>query len=230
MSLKKIFKNYYLETILILIIFFLDRISKLFVIHLDKLNFNSEIYSSKFLNIHLIWNEGIAFGLFSFNENYLYNGLTFLIFLVIIFIIFMIKKSNPLRKYALLLVLSGALGNFFDRLIYKAVPDFIDLHIGNFHWFIFNVADIFITFGIFFMIRKSDPLRKYALLLVLGGALGNFFDRIIYKAVPDFIDFHVGNFHWFIFNVSDIFITIGIILMIIIEIINKPEATNNEKI
>ena len=83
MSLNKIFKNYYLETILILIIFFLDRISKLFVIHQDKLNFNSEIYSSKFLNIHLIWNEGIAFGLFSFNENYLYNGLTFLIFLVI---------------------------------------------------------------------------------------------------------------------------------------------------
>ena len=152
MSLNKILKNYYLETIIILIIFFLDRLSKLFVIHRDKLNFNSEIYSSKFLNINLIWNEGIAFGLFSFNENYLYNLLTFLIFIVIIFIIFMIKKSNPLRKYALLLVLGGALGNFFDRLIYKAVPDFIDFHVGNFHWFIFNVADIFITFGIFFMI------------------------------------------------------------------------------
>ena len=152
MSLNKIFKNYYLETILILIIFFLDRISKLFVIHQDKLNFNSEIYSSKFLNIHLIWNEGIAFGLFSFNENYLYNGLTFLIFLVIVFIIFMIRKSDPLRKYALLLVLGGALGNFFDRLIYKSVPDFIDFHVGNFHWFIFNVADIFISLGVFFLI------------------------------------------------------------------------------
>ena len=152
MSLNKIFKNYYLETILILIIFLLDRISKLFVIHQDKLNFNSEIYSSKFLNIHLIWNEGIAFGLFSFNENYLYNGLTFLIFLVIIFIIFMIRKSDPLRKYALLLVLGGALGNFFDRIIYKAVPDFIDFHIGNFHWFIFNPADIFITLGVICLI------------------------------------------------------------------------------
>ena len=152
MSLNKIFKNYYLEIILILIIFFLDRISKLSVIHHDKLNFNSEIYSSKFLTIHLIWNEGIAFGLFSFNEEYLYNLLTFLIFIVIIFIIFMIRKSDPLRKYSLLLVLGGALGNFFDRLIYKAVPDFIDFHVGNFHWFIFNVADIFITFGIFFMI------------------------------------------------------------------------------
>ena len=152
MSLNKIFKNYYLETVIILVIFFLDRISKLYVIHQDKLNFNSEIYSSKFLNIHLIWNEGIAFGLFSFNEDYLYNSLTFLILMVIIFIIFMIRKSDLLRKYALLLVLGGALGNFFDRLIYKAVPDFIDFHVGNFHWFIFNVADIFITFGIFFMI------------------------------------------------------------------------------
>ena len=152
MSLNKIFKNYYLETVIILVIFFLDRISKLYVIHQDKLNFNSEIYSSKFLNIHLIWNEGIAFGLFSFNEDYLYNFLTFLILMVIIFIIFMIRKSDLLRKYALLLVLGGALGNFFDRFIYKAVPDFIDFHVGNFHWFIFNVADIFITFGIFFMI------------------------------------------------------------------------------
>ena len=152
MSLNKIFKNYYLETVIILVIFFLDRISKLYVIHQDKLNFNSEIYSSKFLNIHLIWNEGIAFGLFSFNEDYLYNFLTFLILMVIIFIIFMIRKSDLLRKYALLLVLGGALGNFFDRLIYKAVPDFIDFHVGNFQWFIFNVADIFITFGIFFMI------------------------------------------------------------------------------
>ena len=152
MSINKLFKNYYLETIIILIIFFLDRISKLFVIHQDKLNFNSEIYSSKFLNIHLIWNEGIAFGLFSFSEDYLYNFLTFLILVVIIFIIFMIQKSDLLRKYALLLVLGGALGNFYDRIIYRAVPDFIDFHIANFHWFIFNVADIFITLGILFMI------------------------------------------------------------------------------
>ena len=104
------------------------------------------------MNIHLIWNEGIAFGLFSFNKNYLYNSLTFLIFIVIIFIIFLIRKSDLLRKYALLLVLGGALGNLFDRLIYKAVPDFIDFHVGNFHWFIFNVADIFITLGILFMV------------------------------------------------------------------------------
>ena len=152
MLLNKIFKNYYLEIIIILIIFFLDRISKLFVIYQDKLNFNSEIYTSKFLNIHLIWNEGIAFGLFSFNENNLYNFLTFLIFLVIIFIIFLIRNSDLISRYALLLVLGGALGNFFDRLFYKAVPDFIDFHVGNFHWFIFNIADIFITVGVLFLI------------------------------------------------------------------------------
>jgi len=152
MSLNKIFKKNYLEVIIILVIFFLDRISKLYVIYQDKLSSSSELYSSKFLNIHLIWNEGIAFGLFSFNEDYLYNSLTFLIFIVIILIIFVLRKSDLLRKYALLLVLGGALGNFFDRLIYKAVPDFIDFHIGNFHWFIFNVADIFITLGILFMV------------------------------------------------------------------------------
>ena len=160
MSLNKIFKNYNLETIIILIIFFLDRISKLYVIHQDKLNFNSEIYSSKFLNIHLIWNEGIAFGLFSFNEDYLYNFLTFLILMVIIFIIFMIRKSDLLRKYALLLVLGGALGNFFDRLIYKAVPDFIDLNYAGYHWFIFNVADIFITIGIICLILSEFIFYK----------------------------------------------------------------------
>ena len=152
MEVKKLNKNFYLNFSIVILIFLIDRISKLYVIHKDKLNFNSEIYSSKFLNIHLIWNEGIAFGLFSFNEDYLYNFLTFLIFVVIIFIIFMIRQSDPVRKYALLLVLGGALGNFLDRLIYKAVPDFIDFHIGDFHWFIFNVADIFISLGVFFMI------------------------------------------------------------------------------
>ena len=152
MYLNKIIKNYYLETITILIIFSLDRISKFYVIYQDKLTENSEIYSSKFLNIHLIWNEGIAFGLFSFNENSLYNFLTFLIFLVIIFIIFLIRKSDLKSKYALLLILGGALGNFFDRLFYKAVPDFLDFHVGNFHWFIFNIADIFITIGVLFLI------------------------------------------------------------------------------
>ena len=160
MEVKKLNKNFYLNFSIVLFIFLIDRISKLYVIYKDKLNFNSEIYSSKFLNIHLIWNEGIAFGLFSFNEDYLYNFLTFLIFVVIIFIIFMIRQSDPVRKYALLLVLGGALGNFFDRLIYKAVPDFIDFHVGNFHWFIFNVSDIFITMGVIVMILLELTTNK----------------------------------------------------------------------
>lgn len=152
MSLNKLFKKYFLEIIIILVIFFLDRISKLYVIHQDKLNFNSEIYLSKFLNIRLIWNEGIAFGLLSFDEKYLYNLITILIFLVIVFIIFIASKSDDLRKYSLVLVIGGAIGNLFDRLIYNAVPDFIDFHVGNFHWFIFNVSDIFITIGVILMI------------------------------------------------------------------------------
>ena len=152
MSLNKLFKKYFLEIIIILVIFFLDRISKLYVIHQDKLNFNSEIYLSKFLNIRLIWNEGIAFGLLSFDEKHLYNLVTILIFLVIVFIIFIASKSDNLRKYSLVLVIGGAIGNLFDRLIYNAVPDFIDFHVGNFHWFIFNVSDIFITIGVILMI------------------------------------------------------------------------------
>tara|TARA_B100000674_G_scaffold53178_1_gene36896 strand:- start:75 stop:566 length:492 start_codon:yes stop_codon:yes gene_type:complete len=160
MEVKKLNKNFYLNFSIVILIFLIDRISKLYVIHKDKVNFNSEIYSSNFLNIHLIWNEGIAFGLFSFNEDNLYNFLTFLIFVVIIFIIFMIRQSDPVRKYALLLVLGGALGNFLDRLIYKAVPDFIDFHVGNFHWFIFNVSDIFITIGVIGMILLELTTNK----------------------------------------------------------------------
>ena len=160
MSLNKIFKNYYLETVIILVIFFLDRISKLYVIHQDKLNFNSEIYSSKFLNIHLIWNEGIAFGLFSANEHNLYNLLTFLIISVILIILYMLIKSEGLKKYALLMIFSGAIGNVFDRITYRAVPDFIDFHVENFHWFIFNVADIFITIGVICLIYDEIFLEK----------------------------------------------------------------------
>ena len=100
----------------------------------------------------MIWNEGIAFGLFSFNEKIFYNILTIIILIIILIIFIMTIKSDGLKKYSLLMILGGALGNVFDRLYYKAVPDFIDFHIGNFHWFIFNVADIFITIGILFMV------------------------------------------------------------------------------
>ena len=143
---------FFVNSSLILITFLLDRISKIYVINLDKKFLGSEIFSSKYLNISLIWNEGIAFGLLSFDQDNLYNILTLLIILIIFFIFVMIIKSSGIRKYALLMILGGAFGNIFDRIIYRAVPDFIDFHIGDFHWFIFNVADIFITLGVVFMI------------------------------------------------------------------------------
>ena len=145
-------KNFYINTIIITLIFILDRISKIYVINLDKVNYSSELYQSKYLNISLVWNEGIAFGLLSFNQNNLYNLLTLLIAIIVLVIFIMIVKNDNIKKYPLLMIFSGAIGNLYDRIIYKAVPDFIDFHIGDFHWFIFNVADIFISIGVFFMI------------------------------------------------------------------------------
>ena len=152
MILKNLDKSFLINLSLISIIFLFDRISKIYVIYLDNKLFGSEIFSSNFLNIYLIWNEGIAFGLFSFNEKIFYNILTIIILIIILIIFIMTIKSDGFKKYSLLMILGGALGNVFDRLYYKAVPDFIDFHIGNFHWFIFNVADIFITIGIIFMV------------------------------------------------------------------------------
>ena len=140
------------DFLVVFLIFLLDRISKIYVIYLDKKFLGSEIYSSKFLDIDLIWNEGIAFGLFSFGTENFYNILTILILFIILVIMFMAIQTSGYKKYLLLMILGGATGNVFDRISYKAVPDFFDFHIENFHWFIFNVADIFITIGVFFMI------------------------------------------------------------------------------
>ncbi len=152
MKIKNLKTNVFINLLIVLLIFFFDRFSKLYVINLDKESFNSELFSSKFLNISLIWNEGIAFGLLSVGKNNLYNLLTILILIIILIIVYMIIKNYGIRKYFLLMILGGALGNVYDRIVYKAVPDFIDFHVGNFHWFIFNVADIFISIGVFFMI------------------------------------------------------------------------------
>ena len=152
MIIKNLTKNFIINLSLILLIFLLDRISKIYVIFLDKKFLGSEIFSSKFLNIQLFWNEGIAFGLFSLKQGKLYNFLTIIIMILIILILYLAFKSNGIKKYSLLLIFGGAIGNLYDRIFYNAVPDFIDLHIGNFHWFIFNVADIFITIGVIFMI------------------------------------------------------------------------------
>ena len=152
MKINNLGKNFYINLSLVILIFLIDRISKIYVINLDKKLTESEIFSSKFLNIYLVWNEGIAFGLFSFDEGKLYNFLTILISLILLIILYLIFKSKGFAKYALLMILGGALGNLFDRIFYKAVPDFIDFHIGNLHWFIFNVSDIFITLGVIGMI------------------------------------------------------------------------------
>ena len=145
-------KNLFISSSFILLIFLIDRISKMYVIHLDQKLLGSEIFSSKFLNINLIWNNGIAFGLLNFEKENLYNLLTALILIIIIFIALMSINTKGFKKFSFLIILGGAIGNVFDRIFTKAVPDFIDFHIGNFHWFIFNVADIFITIGLIFLI------------------------------------------------------------------------------
>ena len=152
MILKNIKKNFILNLLLFCFIFLADRLTKIYVIDLDKQFLGSEIYSSKFLNVSLIWNEGIAFGLLSFDESYVYNILTIIIFLIIFVLIYVTIKSEGLKKYSYIMVLGGASGNIFDRVFYNSVPDFIDFHVGNFHWFIFNIADIFITLGVICLI------------------------------------------------------------------------------
>jgi len=152
MILRNSKKDLIINISLTFLIFLLDRISKIYVIYQDKKLFGSEIFSSKYLNISLIWNEGIAFGLLSFNHENLYNLLTMLIAVIILVVCFMIYKSDGIKKYLLIFILGGALGNIYDRIFFNAVPDFIDFHINGFHWFIFNVADIFISLGVIFMI------------------------------------------------------------------------------
>ena len=160
-------KNYYFDILILFLIFILDRFSKIYVIYLSEKNNYSQIFSSKFLDIHLIWNEGIAFGLLSFSEIYFYNLISIIIAIIIFVLCVMIIRSKGLKKLLLIFILGGAIGNFYDRLVYKAVPDFIDFHINDFHWVIFNIADIFISIGVFFVIlyeiidNNSDKNEKY---------------------------------------------------------------------
>ena len=160
-------KNYYFDILILFLIFILDRFSKIYVIYLSEKNNYSQIFSSKFLDIHLIWNEGIAFGLLSSSETYFYNLISTIIAIIIFILFLMIIRSKGLKKLLLISILGGAIGNFYDRMVYKAVPDFIDFHINDFHWFIFNIADIFISIGVFFVIlyeivdNNSDKNEKY---------------------------------------------------------------------
>tara|TARA_B100000795_G_scaffold268290_1_gene254980 strand:- start:991 stop:1491 length:501 start_codon:yes stop_codon:yes gene_type:complete len=145
-------KKFSLNLIIISVIFFTDRISKVYIINKVELNNTVDIYLNSYLNFFLIWNKGIAFGLFSFNEQYIYNIMTFVIATITIVLLIMISKTNGFKKYSLLIVFGGSIGNIFDRIYYSAVPDFIDFHIKDFHWFVFNVADMFITLGIICLI------------------------------------------------------------------------------
>ena len=146
--------------VFVVTIFIIDRVSKILIIKSSDLTDNFNIFITSFLNFNLIWNDGIAFGLFSFEESYIYNFITIIILTVIIFVFVMIIKSEGVKHYSLLIIFSGAIGNLYDRISYKAVPDFIDVHIGEFHWFIFNIADIFITLGVLCLIYDEIFLEK----------------------------------------------------------------------
>ena len=150
--LKVNFKKKISNFIIVLVIFLADRLSKIYILRIAELEKTVDIYVTQYLNFYLIWNKGIAFGLFSFSESIIYNVITLIIVTLTIVILVMIIKNKGFKKNSLLLVLGGSLGNLFDRVYYSAVPDFIDLHINNFHWFIFNIADIFITLGIICLI------------------------------------------------------------------------------
>ena len=149
---KILLKKVSLNLTAISIIFLIDRLTKLYILKLAEIENSVDIYLTSYLNLYLIWNKGIAFGLLSMNESMIYNTITLIIGIIIIVILFMLWRNDNIQRYFLILIVGGALGNFYDRIIYTAVPDFIDLHFKGFHWFVFNVADIFITVGVFCLI------------------------------------------------------------------------------
>jgi len=146
------YRKIIISFVIVLFIFFLDRITKILILNITDESEKVDIYLNSFLNLYLVWNRGIGFGLLSFNEEYLYNSITALIALINLAIIYLIFTEKEPKTYFLLAILGGSLGNLFDRVYYNAVPDFIDLNYKEFHWFIFNVADIFITLGIICLI------------------------------------------------------------------------------
>ncbi len=161
-DIKEIKNNFFKKEniyflLLISIIFFLDRISKFQII--NNLN-ESTYYINNYINLDLIWNTGIGFGFLSFTSNFIYNTVTAIIALIIVFLFGYSFKSNKSEKLFLSIIIGGALGNFYDRIIYKAVPDFIDLHYNSFHWFTFNIADIFITIGLVLMLLAGSQKKN----------------------------------------------------------------------
>ena len=158
--LKIDFKKFFLYSSIVIFIFILDRVSKIYILNSVEANNELDIYIFSFLRLYLIWNKGIAFGLFSFEQSNVYNFITILIIIINLVILIMIVKSNDIRTYFLIFILGGSLGNLFDRLYYSAVPDFIDLHFNDFHWFIFNLADVFISVGVICLIIAEFIFNK----------------------------------------------------------------------
>ena len=154
------------KIVIILSIFFFDRFTKIYLINLQSTGTDVDFYIFPFLNFYLIWNTGIGFGLAAMETNIYYHILTSMIAIINIGLIFFLIKSKGIHVYLIALIIGGSLGNLFDRIYYYAVPDFVDLHLGDYHWFIFNVADIFITVGIIGLILiellKKEKVSKNA--------------------------------------------------------------------
>jgi signal peptidase II len=157
----KLFNSkYVIKLITILLIFLFDRLTKIKVLNLFENNQLEEIYISNFLNIYLIWNKGIAFGLLNFDDRLVYNLITVVIAVVSLIILFLALRIKDYKSYFFTVIFGGAIGNFYDRISFRAVPDFIDFHINNYHWFIFNVADIFVTLGVICLILDELFVKK----------------------------------------------------------------------
>jgi len=152
------------KILIILTIFIIDRIIKIYLINLQSAGTEIDFYIFSFLNFYLVWNTGIGFGLASFDANIFYHILTTIIIIINILLIYFLIKSKGINVYLISITIGGSLGNLFDRIYYRAVPDFIDFHLGNFHWFVFNIADIFITIGIIGLIIveiiKKDKISE----------------------------------------------------------------------
>jgi len=146
--MPRVIRNNLISLIFVVAIFLVDRLTKIYILNLSEGGVEVDFYIFSFLNIYLVWNSGIGFGLFSVEPNLFYNFITFLIIVINFILIYLLIKSSTKKSFLFTLILGGSLGNMYDRLYYFAVPDFIDFHLGDFHWFIFNVADIFITIGI----------------------------------------------------------------------------------
>jgi signal peptidase II len=158
--IKNNFKKNIIYIFIFILIFVIDRFTKLYILNLAEINDTLNLSVTSFLNFYLIWNKGIAFGLFSFDQNFIYNFITFLIIAVTVIVLIIAMKSKDYKGYFFLSIFSGSVGNLYDRIYYSAVPDFIDFHLNDFHWFIFNVADIFISLGVICLIFVEIFFKK----------------------------------------------------------------------